>query len=260
MAESFLLSVRMRASTAGRHIGGGERLVSAADWPDAVEGLAARAAQYGNVGEVRLYSELVAGDGIHRTRALPVRTSPAVSVEEARAEVAAITLQCGIPYSVTKDVMELLDSGPAPDDGVMRGAMLIDSTTGRRLEADASRGVRVSRVDYTPDCRAQLGTALQAAGLRSHRTQEALAIATKAAWAGVLCEVCWSDDPEYVAGYVAGPSIGYRRFTTIKESGSRMGGRAFFIHSGAQAPQIVNRLERQPLLIDSFSYIEGREL
>ena len=252
MASSFLFSVRMRASRAGQHVGGGERLAPPADWEDAVEALAERAARYQNVDEVHLSSDLIGSDELEQVSALPVRTSTALTPQAARTEVAALAVRCEIAASVLKDAFELLDRGPGPGGSVMRGAMLIDSSTGRRLDPDPARGVRVTRVDYTTECRAELRAALHASGLKSHRTEEALAIATKVAWSGVACELCWSDDADYVAGYFSSPSIGYCRFTRIKNIGIPTGGRAFFVIDPASVPQLIRRLDKTPLLIKSF--------
>ena len=53
-------------------------------------------------------------------------------------------------------------------------------------------------------------------------------LATKVANApGIVGEICVSDDPDYVTGYVATKEIGYCRITTIKEMGDPCGGRIF---------------------------------
>ena len=46
--------------------------------------------------------------------------------------------------------------------------------------------------------------------------REALALATKVIWSGVVAELCWSDEPEYVAGYVATARHGSVRFPNFK--------------------------------------------
>ena len=71
---------------------------------------------------------------------------------------------------------------------------------------------------------------LAAIGLTHFRTREALALATKVAHApGIIAELCWSDDPDYTAGYVASPRIGYVRFPVLKLPDDPRGGRVFFV-------------------------------
>ena len=45
---------------------------------------------------------------------------------------------------------------------------------------------------------------------------------------GVVAELCWSDDPEYVSFYVASAKYGYKRIPVLKEYGNPIGGRVFF--------------------------------
>lgn len=92
-------------------------------------------------------------------------------------------------------------------------------------------------------------TALAGAGLGHFRTFEALALATKVIWSGVVAELCWSDDPEYVAGYVAAAAEGYVRFPRFKPAGA-VGGRVFYLHPDADWASIVERLTRAPLWIE----------
>jgi len=95
----------------------------------------------------------------------------------------------------------------------MRGAMIIDARTGDRMEPDQERGVRASRFDWTDDALEAINRKLAVIGLTHFRTREALALATKVAHApGMVAELCWSDDPDYTAGYVASRATGYVRF------------------------------------------------
>ncbi|CAM5620838.1 6-carboxyhexanoate--CoA ligase [Lysinibacillus sphaericus] len=61
-------------------------------------------------------------------------------------------------------------------------------------------------------------------------TGKALALATKVANSPyTIAELCWSDDPEYVTGYVSNHEIGYVRITPLKREGCESGGRIFFV-------------------------------
>jgi 6-carboxyhexanoate--CoA ligase len=108
--------------------------------------------------------------------------------------------------------------------------MIMDAQTGERLEPDPERGVRASRFDWSDETKEKIRELLAGIGLTHFRTIEALALATKVAHApGMVAELCWSDDPEYTAGYVASLTTGYVRFPCLKEQGDEKGGRAFFV-------------------------------
>ncbi|MCK4537132.1 MAG: hypothetical protein KAT93_08965, partial [Desulfuromonadales bacterium] len=136
----------------------------------------------------------------------------------------------GVAAHVVSRSLACLAEGPAPDGGAMRGAMVVDRLSGERLEPDNRRGVRVSRMDVAPDERVALRNLLDKVGLGHHRVLEALVLAGKVLKApGIVAELCWSDAPDYVTGYVASPIEGYQRITRLKEAGDPMGGRIFFI-------------------------------
>ena len=85
----------------------------------------------------------------------------------------------------------------------MRGAMLLDADTLERLEPDAERGLRATYMDAER-------TAKGASDCKNHFA-EAVVLATKVIHAPhIVAEICVSDDPDYVTGYVAAQSFGYR--------------------------------------------------
>ena len=135
----------------------------------------------------------------------------------------------------------------------MRGAMIMDAVTGERLEPDRERGIRASHFDWSDEASRAADGALARLGLTHFRTKEALALATKVAHGpGVVAELCWSDDPDYTAGYVASLAFGYIRFPVLKQRGALTGGRALFFDRGrgsVEALQIY--LEQVPVVISS---------
>ena len=135
----------------------------------------------------------------------------------------------------------------------MRGAIIMDMDSGTRLEPDADRGVRVSRFDWSDAASQALDKELMKLGLTHFRTKEALALATKVAHApGMIAELCWSDEPNYVAGYVASSASGYIRFPQMKEPGNRIGGRTFFIKSNrVTMDALLTYLQNTPVIITS---------
>ncbi|MFN3976837.1 MAG: 6-carboxyhexanoate--CoA ligase, partial [Aquificaceae bacterium] len=64
-------------------------------------------------------------------------------------------------------------------------------------------------------------------------------------------ELCWSDDPDYTTGYVAGKNIGYVRIKPMKEEGVPIGGRVYFVKRDS-LERIISCLERKALLIESL--------
>jgi 6-carboxyhexanoate--CoA ligase len=135
-----------------------------------------------------------------------------------------------------------------PGGTALPGAAVFDPETGERLNED--RGpVRASHLDYSPAGREAACRALAEHGLSHFRTLEALAVASKVVWSGVAAELCWSDDPDYAAGYVATARSGYVRFPRFKPGGAA-GGRVFFIASSrARDPEWRLRLERRCVLV-----------
>jgi 6-carboxyhexanoate--CoA ligase len=132
--------------------------------------------------------------------------------------------------------------------------MLMDAVTGERLEPDRERGVRVSRFDWSSEARDAIDRALTHVGLTHFRTREALSLASKVAHApGVIAELCWSDDPDYSAGYVSSLSTGYVRFPFMKEKGRTSGGRAFFVkREGFDREGLLSYLQKEPVIVSGI--------
>jgi 6-carboxyhexanoate--CoA ligase len=100
---------------------------------------------------------------------------------------------------------------------------------------------------------------LAALGLTHYRTREALALATKVAHApGVIAELCWSDDPDYTAGYVASLRQGYVRFPHLKELGDQRGGRVIFVDPAKLVfDELIEYLQDKPTIIDNVGVFKA---
>lgn len=250
-------SVRMRAAAGGaheaggRHISGGERLIGAEELEATVQKLLRRALTHelGQPDFVNLTVEKVDSADITQLQALPVIQREVHSVCEGHAAAVELLLQAGVALSAAQKAVALLVHGPAPDGGVMRGAVVMDADTGARLESDPARGVRVTQLDWTPQALEGWKQRVMPLGIANERVAEALALATKVtAVAGTVAELCWSDDPSYVGGYVAAKSIGYVRIPQLKELGSPLGGRVFFVR-GIRNVQEYEAALQAPVLI-----------
>lgn len=235
----------------GRHVSGAERLVPEEDLETATLELLRRARERSVPAEhLRISVDEVSLERVHRSRCLDVRTLRASDPEASRELAEAILAQAAIAPAAIGAAFTLLKQGAAGDGVPLRGAALLDALTGERLDPDAARGVRASRFDYAPEVRDEVGRALVQAGVGHFRTYEALAVATKVLWAGVAAELCWSDDRDYVAGYVATASAGYVRFPQFKPAGAT-GGRVFFVRDRTQTESLMECLQQECLLIDT---------
>jgi 6-carboxyhexanoate--CoA ligase len=140
----------------------------------------------------------------------------------------------------------------------LRGAAIITSKNGKRLEPDRERGIRVSRLGITKPAFKTLSSKLSKYGFNTDTVQEALILASKvSSCKHVVAELCVSDDPDYTTGYIASKSFGYIRIPHIKNKGSRKGGRAFFVKEGIDVGDIIEYLERRPVIIGKVSLCKG---
>ncbi|MBI5203333.1 MAG: 6-carboxyhexanoate--CoA ligase, partial [Nitrospirae bacterium] len=173
-----------------------------------------------------------------------------------------ITLDCDSPEKAIKIITQKLESlgisKKAIDNGfavlnskkTMRGASLILAKSGRRVEPDKERGVRLSRMGVEKSTEKNLSEKLSGKKINTSTVKEALILASKAAsWPDVIAEVCISDDPDYTTGYIASKGFGYLRIPSIKRKGEMHGGRVFFIREPADIAGLISYLERKPVII-----------
>lgn len=248
-----LYSIRMRAERRGDHCCGAERIAAATELPHLAAEMISRALACGAAPDaVHCAVERLSGE--IRRRSLPaVRTFEAADWMAGRGCARALLLNAGVAPVAADSALQQLAAGPAPGGRVMRGAMIVDAQTGARLEPDQTRGVRVSRMDLDTTARERILATLATAGLGHRRVAEALVLAGKVLQApGIVAELCWSDDPSYLSGYVADPVRGYQRITRLKAAGDARGGRALFVRcEGWDRDRFIDYLERQPVLFDA---------
>ncbi len=237
MSETY--SVKMRASSDGRHVSGAEKIVPVGSVSKVASRLVERALSHerGTPDFINVKIESLSSD-ILRLKALPVMTHVVATPAEGRALAARLLAEAGIANA--DEIMVRFSETHS-----LRGAMLLDADTLERLEPDQSRGVRAT---YMDDAAA---LAKGTAGVKNHYA-EAIVLATKVQNApNIIAEICVSDDPDYVTGYVATRELGYRRITVFKEKGDPNGGR-IFLYRGPRdgVAKTIEFLDKTPVLVD----------
>lgn len=258
-------SVRMRAAQGaphekgGQHISGAERIVSSEQVASTVQKMLFRARNHalGEPDFINISIERLEFSKIKQIAALPLVTVKANDHEQALSCARQLLLASGVQVQVIEEAIGILARGPSPDGRNMRGAVIMDAQSGRRLEPDSWRGVRVSRMDYTPQAAKELSRLLGPLGLDHFRVKEALALASKVIWSGTLAEICCSDDPHYTTGYVSSRRLGYVRIPHLKHP-SFKGGRVFFVRlQEVNLAEYITRLQEEPVLIAQISTVQG---
>lgn len=240
MAE--LYSVRMRAAQGGphekggHHISGAERIVKLEEVGTIAQSLADRALHHskGTADFINITVDLIPPEKITYIDCLKVEEHKTGSISESHQLATDLLQGPHISETAVLKAISLLKSL----DKSMRGAMLVDAITGERLDT-GDRGVRVSHMDSFDS---------YALGDNEHM-REALVLASKVQSAeGIVGELCWSDDPDYTVGYVAYNDI-YHRIPSMKEFGSNLGGRVFFVKPNTDVDCVIKYLEKAPVLI-----------
>jgi 6-carboxyhexanoate--CoA ligase len=259
--SSELYSIRMHAALGGAHLSGAERLAPASELERLAAELVGRALAHprGVAESIRLTVEALEPSTVRFGRLPDLRTVTVADWRQGREAAHALLIDAGVGPAAARCAMDTLAAGAAPEGGSMRGAMLVDAAGGERLEPDRARGVRASRMDLTPETARRLREGLAALGLDNPHVREALVLSAKVlSTPGIVAELCWSDDPDYTAGYVASPAHGYVRFSHLKPLGEERGGRAFFVRrEGFDLAAAIEHLERSALLIDEIGALRG---
>jgi 6-carboxyhexanoate--CoA ligase len=183
---------------------------------------------------------------------LPVATACTRTLTEARKFYEMLLMSLGLSRKAVEMAWGITGQG------TMRGAAIIRAKTGRRLDKDVERGVRVSRLGIMPSALRRLSALLSRHGINVETVKEALILASKvASCKGVLAELCVSDDPCYTTGYVASGHYGYIRVPHIKRRRSRAGGRVFFVREDIRSEEIVHYLEKTPAMVRHIAPCRG---
>jgi 6-carboxyhexanoate--CoA ligase len=260
-----LWSIRMRASktAVGRkrlahgakdiHISGAEGLYEASDIQKTVWRYIKRALTHprGKADKISVRVEEIKRKPLEIS-SLPVAMLDCHTPSEAEHQILHILLSLGISKKAVDAAFTAIKNGG------MRGATIITSQKGIRLEPDQKRGVRASRLGVTKTASTSLSLRLSRHGINTDVVKEALILASKVmAHRNIVAELCISDDPDYTTGYVASKKYGYVRIPHIKKRGSKSGGRAIFIQESADAGDIIHYLEETPVMVVNVSPCKG---
>lgn len=251
MQENNFYSVRMRASKGGshehggKHISGGELLSINSDLPNAVNVLLQKGLTHsrGKPDFMQIQFELL-NEQIKRLKPLNVKTNVVETVENGRELACFLLEKAGIPKKIIDKAL-----GQLTNCFGFRGAMVIDISSGKRIDERNAKGVRVSRMDWMDHNFKKWAARYQFP--QDTRLKEALVLASKVSeHHATVAELCWSDDPDYITGYVASKKMGYQRITKLKEYGDEQGCRIFFVDKLEDVNSYINYLEKQPVFIE----------
>ena len=242
-----IYSLKMRASkhtgSIQEHVSGAEKILPQQELPQQMEALLSRALHHakGKADFINLKIEAVAPENLKYIEALPVSTHEAATPAEGRQFMCQIMTELGLTPDKCQKILELFQATYG-----MRGAMLLDVDTLERLEPDQQRGIRATYMDSI----APKGEAKAICDGKNH-FQEALVLASKVLSApNIIGELCMSDDPDYITGYIATRDKGYIRITQLKEMGCPDGGRIFLYRGPkSQVEDCIQYLQEQRVFV-----------
>lgn len=242
-----IYSLKMRASkhtgSIQEHVSGAEKILSQQELPQQMEALLSRALHHakGKADFINLKIEAISPENLQYIEALPVSTHEAGTPAEGRQFMCQIMTELGLTPDKCQKILELFQAAYG-----MRGAMLLDVDTLERLEPDQQRGIRATYMDSI----APKGETKAICDGKNH-FQEALVLASKVLSApNIIGELCMSDDPDYITGYIATRDKGYIRITQLKEMGCPDGGRIFLYRGPkSQVEDCIKYLQEQRVLV-----------
>lgn len=242
-----IYSLKMRASkhigSIQEHVSGAEKILPQQELPQQMEALLSRALHHakGKADFINLKIEAISSENLKYIEALPVSTHEAATPADGRQFMCQIMAELGLTPDKCQKILELFQATYG-----MRGAMLLDVDTLERLEPDQQRGIRATYMDSI----APKGEAKAICDGKNH-FQEALVLASKVLSApNIIGELCMSDDPDYITGYIATRDKGYIRITQLKEMGCPDGGRIFLYRGPkSQVEDCIQYLQEQRVLV-----------
>jgi 6-carboxyhexanoate--CoA ligase len=244
----------MRASNGKRHISGAEGIYREEKINDVISYYMNRAFDHvkGQPDSLSIKVSKLNGDPEYISL-LNMITLSNGSIRGAKNLIWELLCSLGISHQSIREAVNIIYG-----DNNMRGAAIIGINCPDRMEHDKERGTRTTEIGIVEEVQTELSTELSKIDLDNDTVREAVTLASKVAGHDdIVAELCISDDHDYTTGYIASSEIGYIRVPNIKEIGSDSGGRVFFIKPDADINDIIDYLEKTPVMIDSISEIKG---
>lgn len=243
-------SIRMRASEGGphekggRHISGAERIIKEKELEQIAANMIKRALTHsrGEPDFISLKVDKIEQEAVHIISPITIQKIDNKGQDETKAVLKKLLA----PLPLKEEVLFFLYDWMIEDDQT-RGAIIVDIHSGKRIDNQGLRGVRVSHFDW--DKSFQEKWIQNKKDFHNERRLEAVALASKVAKAGTICELCCSDDPEYTTGYVTFQHT-YVQIPNMKKKDVPRGGRVFLVDASTiDLDAYMNFLEKTPVLI-----------
>ena len=252
IGKIMMYSIKMRCSKGGpheeggKHISGAERILREDEIEDELINVYRRAITHerGKPDFINLKIEKIDEDEIIYKKRLNINQHHVESEEEGLNLAKGLLME----NAVSEESAEIAIKTLQDLNESMHGAMLFDKDSGERIDDNGIKGVRVTGIASADISKYK--ESMKNDGREGLHLEEALILASKiASCKGIVAELCWSDDPSYVIGYV-GTKDNYERIPILKEEGNPIGGRVFFIDS--------NQLNDDYTLDDLIDYLENQ--
>jgi 6-carboxyhexanoate--CoA ligase len=121
-----------------------------------------------------------------------------------------------------------------------RGEMVLNAVTGEPIDNFGDRGIRLSYMDCQNE--PAFLSFLAESGVSGEKVREAVILDSTAAFAkDCVAELCWSDDPYDITGYIASKEI-YRRLSPMKSKEDNIEGRVFFVKLSVNLSDLIDFL------------------
>lgn len=239
-----LHSIKMRSSKDNKHISGAESIIDEDNLETAVSRLIKRALTHskGKAENINIKIEKLDEEKIIFLEPLKVTTVEVENTIQGFKCVKYLLNKLGIDDEKSNKILKIFKQASC-----MRGAILLDINTLERLEPDKDRGIRATYMDFENSNTDRL---TKESGQNTHFI-EALALATKVINCPyIIGEICYSDDPNYTAGYISSKKYGYVRIPHLKEFGDESGGRIFLYDSSLDNVQdCIDYIEKSKTII-----------
>lgn len=243
-------SVRMRSSQGGPHeeggihISGAERLIVEKDIEQHALEMIQRATTHsrGKADFISLKIEAIPSCEIQTIAPLNVKEVVNPTIDTTKKVLAEQLSSLPIQTNLILSLYEQMINNDST-----KGAIIVDINSGQRLDPPEKLGVRVSHFDW--DKQFKQDWVSKQEDLYNDRRTEAIALASKVAAAGTICELCCSDDPEYTTGYIAFKNT-FIRIPNMKQKDSSRGGRVFIVDGKKiDLQKYIHFLEKTPVLL-----------